>query len=359
MSRISQVDYPTRAIRVKLSSLLKSEEFAQQIYFLNSTQMDRAMPKTKKVGAEFSEDRNVPHPMYLSQWLMAAVSNRSTKVNDEFPVISKKMRDEVIKGKENLPFRRSGLWISLKVFLQLGLTVEVGENMGKLFYKCIMARFMSEICCHDELNSLDDDIRIQMVAKLARRMDKIDHYTASNLDPGSIKRIKSNMTLCRKRIQMIRERLNKNLSDIYAKECQISCLTAMPRLQFDRDIVHQMPKVLQYIKLREADVVSNTIHNNVTNNVRITRHLWDDLTLPDVSLLNVVSGEIDVLQLLADIEHWVLVILDERYRDCTADNLRQLATAYMSKAQAFYENDCVGYSKMVLVMLKLIQVNSN
>lgn len=125
---ISQVDYPTRAVKVKLSKMLKSEEFAKQIHFLNSKQMNRAMSKSRKAGREFSEERNVPQPMYISQWLVAVASSRCTEVNDACPVISKKVRDEVIMGQENLPFRRSGFYTSMKMFLQLALTIELNAD---------------------------------------------------------------------------------------------------------------------------------------------------------------------------------------------------------------------------------------
>lgn len=85
----------------------------------------------------------------------------------------------------------------------------------------------------------------------------------------------------------------------------------------------------------------------------IIRHAWQNTAFPDVDLLKNVSDEVDSLQLLADIEHWVFVAFDENYNKFGAKQLGHFVSAYMSKAHSFYTNDCFGYSKMVLVMLKI------
>lgn len=352
---IPQVDYPTRSIKVKLSTILKSEEFAKQIIFLDCTSRNRAMSKAKKVGHEFDEVRNVPHPMYVSQWLMAVASNRSTEVNTECHLISKKMRDEVIKGEHKLPFRRSGFYITMKVFLQLGLTIELGDERGKFLYKLVMLSFMLPLY---HAKTIDDDIAIQMMAKIARRTDKTESYAASaDYLENDIISLKNDIIVSgRETIRSIRERLNRKFEAIQVYEMKKSDIKALPKLQFEQDKTHQIPRTLKYTKLRKSDTVSEAVPDS-TKVRKILRH--HDKTLPDIDKIHGLSygaSEIDVLLFLADIEHWILDVLDESISELDAHYLRRLATTYMSKAQTFYKNDCFGYSRMVLTMLKIIQV---
>lgn len=289
--------------------------------------------------------------MYVSQWLLAIASSRSSKVNEEFPMISKKMRDEVIMGQEYLPFRRSGFYTALKVFLQLGLTIEMKGKRGKFVYKLVMLKFMSGFCIKP---SVDADIVIQMLAKIARRIEKIRSSVECAGELGIELITMKNMIMddAMETIRVTRETLNANF-DVMQTNVR---LREMQRLPFEQDVNHQIPKLLAYIEKRNAESASESVDNNPYAK-HITRHAWENMTFPDVNKLSQVSGEIDVLQLLADFEHWILVALEENYRKYTATKIRTLATAYMSKALSFYQNDCFGYSKMVLVMLKIIQVH--
>lgn len=352
---MSQVDYPSRSIKVKLSTILKSEEFAKQLVDLNHTPRERAMAKVQKVGREFDEVRNARHPQYVSQWLMAAASNRSTEAIKECRVISKKMRDEIIKGDQKLPFRRSGFYIAMKVILQLGLTIQLGEERGHFLYKLTMLKFMRP--SYNQV--IDDDIAMQMLAKLARRMDKIENRAASanNLGNDLICVKNDVITASRKTIRSVRGHMDKKFAAIQADELKKSNLKKLPRLHFEQDIIHQMPKTLEYIGLRKAKREPNSVDDSPKLR-QIIRHQWFDKGLPDVNKLKRLSyaGDTEVLLLLGDIEHWVLEVLDQNYPELQAPYLRELATAYMSKAQTFYENDGFGYSRMVLAMLKIIQV---
>lgn len=309
------------------------------------------MPKSQKAGHGFVEVRNVPHPMYVSQWLVATASSRSSQVNKQFPVISKKMRDEVGMGQEYLPFRRSGFYTAMKVFLQLGLTIEMGEVRGKFVYKLVMLKLMSGFC---NKHPIDSDIVMQMLAKIARRIDKMRFFSECADELGNELITLKDMIIddAVETIRVARKKLNANFD---AMQTNVS-LREMQRLPFEQGVNHQIPKLLAYIEKRNEKSASESVDNS-PNAKHIPRHAWENMAFPDVNQLSQVSGEIDVLQLLADFEHWTLVALEENYRKYTASSIRTLATMYMTKAQSFYQNDCFGYSKMVLVMLKIIQVH--
>lgn len=340
------------------------------------------MAKVQKSGREFSEQRDIPHPMYCSQWLLGVVSNRSTVVDKEYRVISKKMRDEIIMGAGRLPFRRSGFYAAMKVFLQLSLTIVLGDERGKFLYKLIMLKFM---CRSYNDKTIDDDIAVQIISKMARRMDKIEHYSKSMKELGSELLELKNAVICCARdfVKDVRTKMDKKNRSILENECKRSNLKALPGLPFERDIIHKIPKILQYIDFRKQKNGSKYVNHEAPSmyaNIRaeyfsfwsdeilsksatespqmrkITRHPWQNVDRPEVHKIQEVYGEFDTLQLLADVENWILATLDKNYPNLDAEYLYELTAAYKSKAQEFYQSDCFGYSKMVLAMLKMIQV---
>lgn len=87
--------------------------------------------------------------------------------------------------------------------------------------------------------------------------------------------------------------------------------------------------------------------------------IFNPTVKPDVREFTKFRNNDETLQLLNYVENWVLKHLDEREtKHPKAKYFRELANKYLAKAQNFYKNDPLGYSKMVLTMLKIIQVRS-
>lgn len=119
---------------MELSDLIRSEVFAKQICHLNEIKQTKGDSPTKN-------DADLSNPKYVTQWIIGAASDRNSRTTD-FPIISKKMRDDPGHG-----FRRSGLWITMKVLLQLGLINALNSaSHGKYMYKLVILKFMSKMC---------------------------------------------------------------------------------------------------------------------------------------------------------------------------------------------------------------------
>lgn len=140
------------------------------------------------------------------------------------------MRDEVIKANKpkadeehELPFRRSGFYTAMKVFLQLSLTIELGAECGRFVYKLVMLKFMSQL---SQQHSVDADIAMLMIAKMARRMEKIVVYAqfAEELGKDLTKLKNVVFTDVERTIRFERERLDENFAAIQAAEHRSSHL---------------------------------------------------------------------------------------------------------------------------------------
>ena len=78
------------------------------------------------------------------------------------------------KKTPNKPFRRSPLWLTARVILQLLLanTLEVATAM--LLYKVVLLRFLCTFLEESFVKQLDTDTAMQMIAKVVRRLYKVD-----------------------------------------------------------------------------------------------------------------------------------------------------------------------------------------
>ena len=162
-----------------------SENLAGDVIGFHKTHYDPAMKTTRKAGCEFAEARDVASPMLVTKYLTCTLADADSKTCDassSFQRITKKIRDEVVFAKSREPFRRSGLWTSLKVILQLELVNRFGAKRGIQLYKLLMLSFM-EICCNDGClkgGGIPAELSIQMIAKVARRLAKLSPFSVDS-----------------------------------------------------------------------------------------------------------------------------------------------------------------------------------
>lgn len=339
-----QVDYPTRAINVRISNLIKSDVFAEQIGHFVELKRD-------KNDAKNQMDADATMQKYFSQWLVGAASDRVSNVATNFPIISKKMRDEPGQG-----FRRSGLWIAIKVFLQLGLTIELGETNGKLLYKLIMLRFMSTMCSYlcdvSELN-LNVDTAVHMLGKTARRVEKLNNFCAVN--PSIFKLVDTLKTETTDRLRKVRLVLQQHQERHVIKDNKLSM---QKKLKFVEHVQHELStEFIMYLEQRKG---SNNCGYVKMEKIEPDEEMieyadYDPSVAPNI--FQTLDNEFDTLHHFSHVENWVLSYLDGMSRDVTPMYLRDLAIDYQGKARDFYRKDPTGYSRMVLTILKIIQVS--
>lgn len=318
---------------------MASNAFAEQICHLHTVKYnsDKADPSSSK---------------YVSQWLIGAVSNCDSRVADDFPIISKKMRDEPTQF-----FRRDGLWIAMKVFLQLSLTITLGEERGKYIYKLIMLKYMANIC--SDLSKYADwrpnsiDRAVEMIAKVARRVEKLTEMPDYVLLANDVKQEALDcISMVRKHVQKQHEEV---CSESYSKENKK--MSRLAKLRSDMD--HKLsPELIGYLESRKN--ANYRIPLKVKKATEDEEIDFDPTTPPDIgkiAKLELDGNDHETLRLLCEAENWVLTYLDETQDTCDVQYLRDLTNEYLPKARHFYRDEPVGYSRMVLTILKIIQVS--
>ena len=158
--------YPGPAIQVPVD-IFKDECFLQELSsFL--VQMDTdcldSTPTSFKAGSAVYEVRESVHPKYISELLVGILrSYGQPAVVDR---ITKRIGDEVLWKNAYKPWRRSPLWLTLRVTLQSSLRSGYLYKPFILFFHTHLLR-----CCVDQ--NFPSELLYVMRVKIARRLSKL------------------------------------------------------------------------------------------------------------------------------------------------------------------------------------------
>ncbi|XP_031621557.1 uncharacterized protein LOC116339677 [Contarinia nasturtii] len=329
-----EFNYPTQAIKVKNSEMLRSIEFAHQLCFLYETD-----PKTK--GRD-----------YISKWLVTVLMNENstTPSEQQFPSITKKIRDEVL-GEPKNHFRRSGFYMCVKVMLQHNLTHEIGHESAKILYKIIMLQFLSRQCdfFNEKLcKTLNIDLVTQLMAKMARRIEKL-----SEMEDGQFKELKERIIRnATNTIQEARLKVDKQIECLESTDAEKSLLTPLVDINFEAGVFQRVPKLRAHLKDR-INGTSQGIDTPALQVKTYKRHYMKQPNPPSVCF-GQFNDEIDKNLFITDFENWILYELKIDETHYGPNVLREWCLAYVPQAESFYKGDQLGVSKSVLVALKML-----
>lgn len=322
--------------------MLCSEDFADQLCFLY-----QELPIEK-------QNRN-----YASKWLVTLLVDGNTETVDDhlFPVITKKIRDEILGISKSNFFRRSSFYMCLKVFLQHSLTVELGPVPAKLLYKIIMMQFITQMIDFfnkPDCKTLNTDLMSQALAKLARRIEKLNDLIShsqcdqfNELSNRVVHQAKNTIDKIRKKIDHQINKLQKNDE----KHAQLKPLTD---LNFETDVIQKIPQLSAYLEGRLNEKIANRFGSGLQIKP-MNRHYIGNVNAPNINSFGLTHNEIESHLIWSDFENWILYTFNQNYR-CNPDDIRNWSSNYAAFAEEFYKKDQLGMSKMVLVRLKLIAI---
>lgn len=145
---------------------------AQTLSRMSYQSVAETTPKVRKAAQSHEEERDTTKPMMVTE-LFITFLRPQCRVLENIQ-IQKNTREEVLWHKTRMPWRRSSLWLLIRVVLQLtfkrlcmneGLTIEL--------YKHFMVFYMSMIL-HMSSEQIQAEEKYIMTAKIARRLRKLD-----------------------------------------------------------------------------------------------------------------------------------------------------------------------------------------
>ncbi|KAK8198156.1 uncharacterized protein BKA78DRAFT_247113 [Phyllosticta capitalensis] len=145
--------------------------FAARIQSLHAEQVPMMMPTSRKGGEAPVEERDTAHPGLVSEQLLSMITALGGDHVDG-PRVQKLVRDEVNWDDSALPWRRSPLWLVIRVSISLVLEYNLHKTSAKTHYKNFIAFLIAEIsdAVKDRTTT---DLKAVINIKAARKLAKL------------------------------------------------------------------------------------------------------------------------------------------------------------------------------------------
>lgn len=158
--------YPGPAVEIPLD-IARDRSFAEQLVsFLSHMDIDRldAEATVLKAGSEVQESRGTSDPKYITQLLIGILHGMGREASVER--ITKRIADEVCWDKAQNPWRRSPLWLVLRVAVQR-------TSESRDIYKAWMLFFHARLLRLFLDNDFSSDLLYTARVKMSRRAYKL------------------------------------------------------------------------------------------------------------------------------------------------------------------------------------------
>lgn len=165
--------YPGPAIQVPADTFMDERFLRQLSSFLVQMDVDRldSTPTISKAGSVVNEVRESVHPRYISELLVGILRGcGQPAIVDR---ITKRIGDEVLWNDAYRPWRRSPLWLNLRVSLQTSLRA---SNLYKPFVLFFHAHLLRSCVRRDFPSELLFAMRVKMARRLSKLGPAVSHH---------------------------------------------------------------------------------------------------------------------------------------------------------------------------------------
>ncbi|KAI2469049.1 hypothetical protein F4781DRAFT_395603 [Annulohypoxylon bovei var. microspora] len=297
-------------------------------------------PQVKKANKMHDEDRDTTHPKMVTDFFSAVMSFLGRPV--DVACIRKHTREEIFWQDCRSPWRRSALWLLIRVALQLQFSRSaISDLCPDQAYKTYMLFFMADILNRAHEFNLPSDVLSAMSSKLSRRCQKVAGFV-----PGSIIQFVESSLLVTSQI------LQERWSQIQRKNHLSHNMERLRDLDFEGDTHIHLPKL---------DVYIGSIDRRGEDSDKFSLNMDCplDTYLPFmVPCFTSTSDPEDMAYKLSAVEFWVAenlpVWINKNAKDPkTCSALRPLILNYFRAALDQYKGNPETTSIMVLTILEL------
>ncbi|KAJ8597174.1 hypothetical protein M405DRAFT_756250 [Rhizopogon salebrosus TDB-379] len=337
--------YPGPAIVVP-NSIVDNPTFPPELAnFLIHMSHDvlNSAPRPAEAPSEVLGQDGTAHPRYITELLTGFFRAFGKPAN--IYRIRKRIGDDVLWSHANLPWRRSSLWLVIRVVLQTSLE---RTSLGRKGYKFFMASLMKDLASKALEADLSSDLLYFMCTKITRRLIKLqaeDELLAMVMNKAT---------------ENIKDRLELRWKDVQAVQADSPHWDASEE-DITRDTRLSLTKSEEYI----AGVLHHShLHSSVPDSQPSHRRrgTLSDFLGPDNGFFENAYAEDPFLALSdfecaveCDINGWVAIAVNsDDARIHTACLIVQACgTSYSSKAQLSYSKNPENMSIMLLTLFEL------
>jgi hypothetical protein len=233
------------------------------------------------------------------------------------------------------------------------LVETLGAIDGYILYKLIIIQIINQFCI-DSLNYEDiDDLKMQMIKKLARRLYKLNLFTSKNATKLEFISNLSTKTFqdSYKTIKIVRDHLEAHLKILMPRN-----ISPKPKFSIENGLKYNENSSFNREVKRMKSLSLKTNQNMLKISQYYKRNLLNS-NFPDLALFKVYDKDTyKAVVELYDIENWILCLPDNFliYDTEFSVKLFDLFRCYIRVGLKFYEKDELGYSRMILVSMKII-----
>jgi hypothetical protein len=167
------MSFPGTAVSIPFSSFTLRPFQNTLATFLENASLEVVVEfaeKSRKANVSVVESRDPSSPVLISEFLMVLLETHGERIFP--PLLEKRVKDEVFWSNAELPWRRSPLWLILRVSLQRLLYLRLGEESGRAHYKAIICLMLAQLLV-DCMSVLHPESCNFLKAKIARRLGKL------------------------------------------------------------------------------------------------------------------------------------------------------------------------------------------
>ncbi|KAF5986478.1 hypothetical protein FCOIX_1537 [Fusarium coicis] len=322
---ISSEDFGNQAFR---------EVLANTLVKMSHQRVSEAQAKARKAGKDHHEDRETTDPRIVTELLTGVLRGVGKPAKVEG--ICKNTREEISYSRSKLPWRRSPVWLLIRVGLQLTMNRLSGGSDG--IYKRFMIYLMAQVLLVANQVSAPSDLLHTMMTKISCRLCKLDGLCND----------KWLSTVCD-----VVSAASKNLKDRWEQICSHSDkqldIRSLSSFEMKDHVLFSIPRIDDFLAS-----ISHRSGNNVISTFSPVAYV-SSFNANSLPLIRTPADKSYTHFNLAMIESWVRCNLDNWIEEhlgeesvCTS--LKVLLEGYHSAARAFYSNRPEAASQMLLTI---------
>ncbi|KUJ20152.1 uncharacterized protein LY89DRAFT_716588 [Mollisia scopiformis] len=312
------------------------------------TSLESETPKDA-IGKGCGAHRDTIHPRFATEWLPGILRGIGSPL--DVSRVYKRTRDDVLWGDGLEPWRRSPRWTLLKVALQTSIVNRIGDHTR---YKIFMVYFMATILEKAVDHKCSSDILHVMLAKLSRRIRKLDITSPGN-NPIWAQRSQEFVT---ESMESARNLIAKrwNIIQKAADSAGTFHVAELEKLKPQSDTILHLANLRPYLK--QVHNIEIKRYNKSTFDEKCSRRINGKRnSLPEPESAEPKSP-FEVSLSLLDLEVWVSKSLDTWLdRNIKSESrfvkLSNVIIWYISTSPTVYAGSAEGFSVMILTMMLL------
>jgi hypothetical protein len=193
-------------------------------------------------------DPDTADPRLVTGMILSMLHGLGSHSN--LPIISKRTREEVfLESGHRSPWRRSALWLMIRVTLQLTLEpARLGQKMNPLharetLYKDFMAYMMSQLLSEAKSSDLPHNLLFAMMAKISRRVLKLGSTEERPGFPLKRPGIEEAMGI----LNVVQSALKTRWEAVQSSATRKLDLSPLKTLDFQKDTMIMLPGLRKYV----------------------------------------------------------------------------------------------------------------